>query len=190
MADTTAPAIPSVEQCVARVLRGDCDAFEHLIRRYERDVLKVVRSLLFDRSATEDLVQQVFVNAYVHLDQYQSGRDFGKWIRTIARNAVREELRRRSRYANRLKTYGEILAGRISDEQGASLHEELLLEALRHCMGKLSGDAARIVQLRYAQGKSFDEIGKALGRSANAVRQVLCRVRVRLRQCIDTEMAK
>jgi RNA polymerase sigma factor (sigma-70 family) len=60
---------------------------------------------LQDQSASEDLVQQTFVKAFMSLDNYQTGRDFGAWLRTIARNLLRNELRRRGREDKNLSRY-------------------------------------------------------------------------------------
>jgi len=180
----------AAEEVVARVLRGHTDAFEHIIRWYQRDVHRVVSALLYDREQTEDLVQQAFVNAYVRLSSYEPGRGLRPWLRSIARNLVREELRRRGRYARRLKMYAEILAARLRDEGAASLHEELLHESLAKWRKRLAKHAAKALDLFYAERKSTDEIAEIMGCTANAVRQLLCRTRAKLRECIEKEMTQ
>jgi len=55
----------------------------------------------------------------VDLRRCEAGRDFGRRIRTIARNAVREELRRRSRYGHRLRVYYESLSVRLVNDDNA-----------------------------------------------------------------------
>ncbi|RYD67895.1 MAG: RNA polymerase sigma factor, partial [Verrucomicrobiaceae bacterium] len=71
---------------VLQVMSGHREAFGELVERYQVDVWRVLVAVLNDGAVTEDLVQQTFVNAFEHLDQYQPGRDFGLWIKTIARN--------------------------------------------------------------------------------------------------------
>ena len=68
-----------------------------LVRLFQESVWRIAAAMLRDRDATENLVQQVFVDAYLHLDQYEPGTDFGAWIRTVARNRLRKDLRTASR---------------------------------------------------------------------------------------------
>lgn len=180
----------SLDELIALVRGGNVELYEEIVRRYQRQVAWIASSLLDDHHAVEDLVQQVFVNAYVALPQFERGRDFGRWIRTIARNAVREELRRRSRYGHRLRTYYETLTARMANDENASYHEEMLSGALRQCMEQLAPDAADLVRQRYTEGKDFDALAGQLGTSASAVRNRLCRVRAKLRECIERKLAQ
>ncbi len=110
----TGPATPEADRIVAGVLAGDTPAFAGLIRMYQESVWRIAASMLRDRDATESLVQQVFVDAYFHLDQYAPGTDFGAWVRTVARNRLRKELRSAGREDRRLAVYRERLAERLA----------------------------------------------------------------------------
>lgn len=167
---------------VERVLSGRLEAYAEIVRLYQRDVWKVVTAMLHDAKVSEDLVQQVFVNAYTHLEQYQRGSDLGVWIRSIARNQVRQELRSRSRETRRLQVYRRHLVERLNDEGRG---QEELSEALRRCREKLPAHSAEVLDLRYGQALSFERIAAGLGRSVEATRQLLSRVRLMLRDCIE-----
>ena len=110
-------------------------------RTHQDGVWRVVAWALRDAGATEDLVQQVFVNAYLKLDRFEAGRDLGAWLRGIARNLVREELRRRARENRRLEVYRQQFEARLSDDESAGRHEQALRDALEHCSQKLGGAA-------------------------------------------------
>lgn len=178
-----------VDQIIEQVLDGDVEAYAEVVRRYQRDVWKVVTAMLHDVKVTEDLVQQAFVNAYLHLSQYQPGTDFAVWVKSIARNLVRQELRSRSRETRRLEVYRRHLVDRFKDDETASKREEALNDALRRCREKLPEHSAGIVDLRYAKAMSFEEIAAGLGRTVEATRQLLSRVRLLLRDCIEKRMA-
>src|SRR6516164_2339442 len=66
----TGAVTPEADRIVAEVLAGDTQAFAEVVRLYQQDVWRIAAALLRDRDATENLVQQVFVDAYFHLDQY------------------------------------------------------------------------------------------------------------------------
>src|SRR5437870_2259671 len=102
-----------VESILTRVRLGETEAYEEVVRQFQHDVWKVAASLLRDMAATENLVQQTFVNAYFNLDQFQAGADFGAWIKAIARNLVREEMRKRARSDEHLRRYHDYLATRL-----------------------------------------------------------------------------
>lgn len=178
----------TADEIVSRILRGETELYEEIIRRFQHDVFRIVSALLYDRSATEDVTQQVFLNVYVNLQRFELGRDFGAWIRTVARNSVREELRKRFRYDRRLKAYGEMLDARFDGDRSTDLYEETRREALADCLQELEDKSARAVQMRYVEGKAFTQIATAMETSSGAVRNLLLRVRVKLRKCVESKM--
>jgi RNA polymerase sigma-70 factor (ECF subfamily) len=180
----------TTDELVRLVRTGRTDYFEEIVGRYQRDVLRIVTATLYDRSQTEDLVQQVFVNAFLHLADFQEGRDFGAWLRTIARNAVREHLRKNARYERRLKAYGELLSHRWEDDDRALAFDESLRRALEECLQRLPDKAAQAVRLRYHEGLDFAAMAASMDSSSGALRNLLSRVRSRLRECIERGMAR
>jgi RNA polymerase sigma-70 factor (ECF subfamily) len=180
----------TTDELVRLVRSGRTDYFEEIVDRYQRDVLRIVTVTLYDRSQSEDLVQQVFVNAFMHLTDFQTGRDFGAWLRTIARNAVREHLRKNARYERRLKVYGELLSQRWEDEDRAEEFDESLRRALEDCLQRLPDKAAQAIRLRYHEGLDFAAMATSMDSSSGALRNLLSRVRVRLRECIERGLAR
>ena len=177
------------DSVVAHVLGGEIDAYEAVVRAYQQEVWKVVAAMLFNPQRTEDLVQQTFINAYQHLDRYQPGRDFGVWLKEIARNQVRQELRSRARADRHLEVYHTHLL-HTYDAPATSTAEESLEEALRDCTQKLPSSSAEVVEMRYQSGLNFEEIATRLGRTVEATRQHLARIRLTLRECIEKHLAK
>ncbi len=185
----TGPATPEADRIVAEVLAGDTQAFAGLVRLYQETVWRIAAALLRDRDATENIVQQVFVDAYFHLDQYAIGTDFGAWVRTVARNRLRKELRTAGREDRRLATYRERLAERLKAEAtGARDDSEAYVAALRGCRQSLPPRDAALVRMRYEKGLSFEEIAKTQGQSAEAVQRMISRIRFRLRECIQQKL--
>src|SRR5262249_21563543 len=183
------PATPEADRVVAEVLAGETQAFADLVRMYQETVWRIAAALLRDRDATENLVQQVFVDAYFHLDQYAPGTDFGAWIRTVARNRLRKELRTAGREDRRLATYRDRLPERVPAEappppDDADAHNP----ARRGCRALLPPRDAQLIKLRYEKGQSFEAIAKAQGQSAEAVQRMISRIRFRLRACIEQKL--
>ncbi|WP_439631667.1 RNA polymerase sigma factor [Gemmata sp.] len=186
-----APATtPDADRIVRAVLAGDTRAFADLVRMYEPDLWRIAAALLRDRSATENLVQQAFIDAYTHLDQYRPGTDFGAWVRTVARNRLRKELRTASREDRKLAAYREQLAARLragADEPGGDA--DLYLAALRDCRGQLPAADAAVIAMRYEKGLGFEAIAARRGQSPEAVQRMVSRIRFRLRACIEGKLS-
>lgn len=186
MAESVPP--PEADRIVRRVLGGDTQAFAGLIRLYEADVWRIAATLVRDWAATESLVQQTFVDAYTHLHRYRPGTDFGAWVRTLARNRLRKELRTLTRAEQRLAGYRELLAERVRTEEPATDDADAYLAALRGCRELLPDDEAALLRLRYERGWSFEAIAARHGTTAAAVQRAISRIRFRLRACIEGQL--
>ncbi len=177
------------EQLVRRVLAGEIEVFAQIVDRYETDIWKMVAALLGDRARCENLVQQCFVNAYEHLHQHQAGRELGAWLRGIARNALREELRRSSRERHRMILYREYLRVLYSDDGRSALEQDRLASALKDCRQSLATAAATAVALHYEDGLALEAVAARLGRTVAATKQLLFRARVALRACVESRLS-
>jgi RNA polymerase sigma-70 factor (ECF subfamily) len=178
----------SGDELVQRVLSGDTESFGVLVRRYESEVWKVAAALLGERVAIENLVQQTFVNAYERLDQYQLGRDLARWLKGIARNLVREEMRKSARETQHLANYREYVSALYDDEDLAEQRTRELEQALRACREQLGPAAAQALALHYDQGLSVEEVASGIARTVAATRQLLFRARLALRECVERRL--
>lgn len=185
------PADLSTDELVAAVLAGEIETYRQIVLRYQNDVMRVVNALVFELSAREDIVQQVFVRAYRALDQYEFGRGFGKWLKAIARNLVREELRKMLRHRGRVEAYATLALERLDSPED----EELRLareRALRDCLDtleELDTHAARAVRSHYLEARRTEEIAAEMTRSGGAIRTLLYRARAILRDCIESKQS-
>ncbi|HEU4389157.1 MAG TPA: RNA polymerase sigma factor [Blastocatellia bacterium] len=87
----------SDEQVVERVRSGETALFELIMRRYNRRLYRVTRSILRDDAEAEDVMQDAYVRAYVHIDQFDGRAKFATWLTKIAVNESLARLRYRSR---------------------------------------------------------------------------------------------
>jgi DNA-directed RNA polymerase specialized sigma24 family protein len=93
------PAVPATlvltdEEIVNRVSTGQVEMFEILMRRHNQRLYRTARAILRDDAEAEDAVQQAYLNAYRHLDQFEGRAQFSTWLTRIA---VYEALARRKR---------------------------------------------------------------------------------------------
>jgi RNA polymerase sigma-70 factor (ECF subfamily) len=180
---------PETEVLVSRVLAGEVESFAALVRRHEKEVWRVGAAMLGDRSATANLVQQTFVNAYEHLEQYRPGHDFSRWLKGIARNLVREDLRRSEREGRTMIAYRDYLLDLYSDEGRAEQHARDLQRAVAACREQLAPAASKALALHYDEGLTVEEVASAIARTVAATRQLLFRARLALRVCVEKRLA-
>jgi RNA polymerase sigma-70 factor, ECF subfamily len=188
MAPRLSPGEDDTEALVRRVLAGDTDSYAAIVRRYEGEVWKVAAAMLGDRTATTNLVQQTFVNAYEKLEQYRPGHDFVRWLKGIARNLVREDLRKSERESRTMAAYRDYVVQLYADEGRSERHARELDRAMSDCRDCLHEEAARAVALHYEEGLSIEEVASAIARTVAATRQLLFRARVALRACVEKRL--
>src|SRR5438874_3512091 len=80
---------------VAQARQGDTRAFGELVRRYEGKIFRLAQHITQNREDAEDVLQETFLKAYEHLDQFKGDSKFYTWIVRIAVNQALMKLRRR-----------------------------------------------------------------------------------------------
>jgi RNA polymerase sigma-70 factor, ECF subfamily len=91
---TRSPPPPTDEDVARRVLAGETELFELVMRRHNQRVYRTVRSILKDEDEVEDAMQQAYVQAYTHLGQFAGHSRFSTWLIRIALNEALGRLRR------------------------------------------------------------------------------------------------
>jgi RNA polymerase sigma-70 factor (ECF subfamily) len=166
----------------------DPAAFELLVVEHHVRLRAFVRSLAVDPDWVDDIAQEAFLTAYREWASFDPTRDFGKWVRGIAANIVRNELRKDARRQRLLHTdLAELLLARHAEL--AERPEPVTVEAVRACLAELPPRHRDVVQARYRDGQPAPAVAERFGMTADAVRQLLVRVRLQLRQCVELRVA-
>ncbi len=176
------------ETLARRVGRGDDAAFRFLLNRH----LQPLRTYLALRAPVPDLIDEVaheaFVFAYRHLQDFNTG-SMQAWLRSIAQNILRDRLKAYARESVKQERYAEQMRWEMAL---ANVDKPIRDEAehLEHCLEKLRHSQREILELRYEQQLTSEEIAQRTGRSTLAVRTLLMRLRQQLRQCIQIHQEK
>ena len=156
--------------------------FATLVEEHQASLRAFVRTLGVDPDWVDDLAQDAFVVAYRELETFDENRDFGKWLRGIARNLVRNELRK----AGRRRIMNESLTRHLlsAREQEPDMFDAMQVSALRDCMEELPRKSRELVHSRYHEGWNAAQMAEKFQIKAATIRQTLLRVRRQLYQCI------
>ena len=174
---------------VRQTLRGDRAAYRRLIERYRNAVYGLVISFVGDFDLAEDLAQEAFIRGYYRLHTLDDGGRFGGWLRTVAANLCRMELRRRRTLPMAVPDYDlDGIAGKLPPPDEAHERDEAQQQALR-ALDALPRKEREAVTLYYLDGQCVEAVGQFLSISPGAVKGRLHRARQKLRKEM-TEMAK
>jgi len=169
---------------VTEVRAARDELFTDLVKDHQASLRVFVRSLGVEPGWVDDLAQDTFVVAYREMDSYDPARDFGKWLRGIARNLVRNELRKQGRHRRILH---ESLSQHLLNlaENKEDQVDVTQLSALRDCVEQLPGRSRELVHSRYFEGWDATILADKFEMKAATVRQTLLRIRRQLYQCIN-----
>jgi RNA polymerase sigma-70 factor (ECF subfamily) len=175
---------------VAQAREGDARAFAELVRRYEGKIFRLAQHVTENRADAEDVLQETFMKAYEHLDQFQGNSKFYTWIVRIAVNQSLMKLRRRKtdRSVSLDETIDtgedtvvrEVAAWDEDPEQRFSREE--LGQILDSAIQSLEPLYRSVFVLRDMEELSTEETADALGLSVPAVKSRLLRARLQLRE--------
>ncbi len=179
------------QDAVRAVLGGDREAYAHVVRRYHRRLYYFVVGRVVDDAEAEDVVQRTFVSAFGRLREFDPARPLLAWLRGIALNHCRNDLRaacRQARLKNRLVEARRLELQEAWMEEPEELDEARVL-ALRKCVKTLSDEERAALRLRFVEERPLKDIGAALARNAEAARLFLFRLRQRLADCVRRRLA-
>ena len=177
---------------------GDVAAFEQLVKRYDRKLLRIAQSVTHNREDSQDAVQEAFLKAFKHLGEFREDSKFSTWLIRITVNQSLMKLRkqRASREASLDEDFqaeGDVLPKEVTD--WAPNPEQLywaseLRDILIKCLRELSPILRMVFVLRDIEGLTIDQTVQVLSVSEAAVKARLWRARLQLRESLNKYFAK
>ncbi|MCC7507762.1 MAG: sigma-70 family RNA polymerase sigma factor [Planctomycetes bacterium] len=167
------PVPLSDEDLVRRVLRGDTEIFEHIVKRYERLVYGFMLRKISDTGVAQDLAQETFLIAYENLDRLKDHARLKSWIMGIAGNLVRDHYKRR-----KMAGMPEGLEVELTGlDPLQTVEQQERHEYLYKALMQLSERYRAVLIKRYLEGREYEEIAEDLGLSVGAVEVCMHRAR-------------
>ena len=188
----TAPTQPIADEAilVAQSREGDRIAFGELVRRYQGKIFRLAQHVTQNREDAEDVLQETFLKAYEHLDQFKGDSKFYTWIVRIAVNQALMKLRRRKTDKSvsldeQIDTGEDTMLREIAawdEDPEQRFSREELATILDSAVDGLEPIYRSVFILRDVEDLSTEETAKALDLSVPAVKSRLLRARLQLRE--------
>jgi RNA polymerase sigma-70 factor, ECF subfamily len=186
---------PSDSSLVAQAMSGSASAFEALVQRYQAIVHLVAYRQLGREDQVEDVAQETFVKAFLHLSELDDPARFKSWLLRITANLSLDTLRRRKHQGPSLDDTATFIAaeaaaaahpkaeeGEATNRAQAGELRAQIVEAIYALPDEYQAPAA----MRYLEGIPYREIARRLGLREEAVRKRIHRanqmLRVKLRK--------
>jgi RNA polymerase sigma-70 factor, ECF subfamily len=186
---------------VERVQAGDKKAFDLLVSKYHRKVIRLISRLVRDPAEVEDIAQEAFIKAYRSMSQFRGDSAFYTWLYRIAVNTAKNALVASNRRPvplsdlTRSDDDGDAEpwipeAGIDSQTPEAMLSSRQVAQTVDKAMQALAPDLRTAIMLREIEGLRYEEIAEAMNCPIGTVRSRIFRAReaiaLELRPLLDT----
>ena len=183
------------DELVGRILAGEEDLFEVLVRRYQSRVLAHVGRMVGNRDDALDLSQEIFLKVFGALDRYNPAYKFSTWLFRIAGNAAIDHLRKRRPRTVPLEVQDS--DGRMSPVEYKSLDLDPYGElrnlerggAIARAIAALPAEFRELITLRHFTGLSYEEIAEIKEMPLGTVKNKLFRARAVLKDRLSGELS-
>jgi RNA polymerase sigma-70 factor (ECF subfamily) len=151
---------------IATARRGNVDAYNVLVSRWEKRIFNYLARLVGDREDALDLTQDVFLKAYQNLRKLEDPARFAGWLYRIAHNEAYSLLRKN-------RPDGEITTEPSTADASFRMYPMELSLAVESALKRLTVDQREAVQLKVYQGFKFDEMAEILGCPVSTIKSRL-----------------
>ena len=170
---------------VERVQQGDKKAFELLVIKYQRKLLRLVSRLVRDQAEAEDVVQEAFIKAYRALPQFRGDSAFYTWLYRIGINTAKNYLANQGRRAptstdandQEAETFDDADNLRDINTPESMLATKQIARTVNEAMSALPEELKTAITLREIEGLTYDEIADAMDCPIGTVRSRIFRAR-------------
>jgi RNA polymerase sigma-70 factor (ECF subfamily) len=161
------PGAASDEKLIARAQQGANGAWLELIRRYERRIYNYALRMVGHPDDAADLMQEIFMGACRNLPGYRGDGAFPAWLFRIASFRCTDYLRRRRQHAPFDEADGAVVS---PDEPDVSLLATHANREITAALASLPAEQRHVVELKFFQGFTFEDIAGQLGISPNTAK--------------------
>lgn len=193
-AERTAPA--GEMELVRRALAREADAFRTIMRLHNRRLYRLARSILRNDGEAEDVVQEAYMRAFMHLDRFRGESSLATWLSRIAINEALGRLRKRRKAADFAAEAtrhpdAEIIPFPLktgSDDPERTMAQRQILALVERAAENIPDAYRTVFVARVIEGLSIEETADLLGIRPETVKTRLHRARHLMRSQIDAQI--
>lgn len=182
------PADLADEEIVRRVVAGERELFELLLRRYNQRVYRAVRAVLRNANDTEDVMQQAYVSAYRHLHQFEGRSAFATWLTKIALREAAARNKKTNAFLHLVpELAGETTMNDVPEPSPDPEARAVAADLMQHVEAEVAAlpeTYRSVLLLREVEGLSTEETAACLDISTDVVKTRLHRARTMLRDAL------
>jgi RNA polymerase sigma-70 factor (ECF subfamily) len=167
---------------VQLMAEGDKRALKLLYVRHQQRLCRFVIRLTGNDSTAEDVVNEVFLQAWRHAHEFEGRSQVATWLLSIARFKAISECRRRSEAQLDEKAAATIED--VSDSPSISMEKTERSDILRECLAKLTPIHREVINLVYYQGKKIEEVARYTGAPASTIKTRMHYARSRMAELL------
>jgi RNA polymerase sigma-70 factor (ECF subfamily) len=172
-------------ELVARVQNGDKKAFDLLVLKYQRKIMRLLSRMIRDPAETEDVAQEAFIKAYRALPQFRGDSAFYTWLYRIAINTARNWLATNKRRPNTSSSVeneeGETFDQSDNLTDNSTPESELasreIAQTVNRAIEDLPEELRNAIVMREIDGMSYEDIAQSMNCPIGTVRSRIFRAR-------------
>ena len=175
------------EEVAIQVQKGDIESFRILVERYEPKMTRYAKRFFFDGDEGKDLVQEVFIKAYVNIQSFDASRRFSPWIYRIAHNEFVNNIKKRQKERENVSIFDfdllfpHLVAKETADDGFNKAEVKGMLE---HSLNTLNAKYREPLVLYYFEDMDYREIADILHIPISTVGVRLQRGRAMLKKIV------
>jgi RNA polymerase sigma-70 factor (ECF subfamily) len=180
------------DELIRAAQKGDRSAFDALVRRYDRSVLRLALHMLGNEQDAQDVHQDAFIKAYRHLSNFRFECSFYTWLYRIVTNLCLDQLRRRKSRKEDPSTVMDAageemdLMANVQDERATAnpareLERKNMHGAIQDALDSLTPRERTVFELKHYQGLKLRTIGEMLSTTEETAKNTLFRATRKLR---------
>jgi RNA polymerase sigma-70 factor (ECF subfamily) len=180
------------DELIRAAQKGDRSAFDSLVRRYDRSVLRLALHMLGNEQDAQDVHQEAFIKAYRHLSNFRFECSFYTWLYRIVTNLCLDQLRRRKSRredpstivdasGEEMDLMANLTDGRASANPARELERKTMGVAIQEALDQLTPRERTVFELKHYQGLKLRTIGEMLSTTEETAKNTLFRATRKLR---------
>jgi RNA polymerase sigma-70 factor (ECF subfamily) len=180
------------DELIREAQKGQREAFDALVRRYDQSVLRLALHMLGNEQDAQDVHQEAFLKAYRHLTNFRFECSFYTWLYRIVTNLCLDQLRRRKSRredpstaldgaGDEIDLLANLTDGRASANPARELERKTMNTAIQDALDELTPRERTVFELKHYQGLKLRTIGEMLSTTEETAKNTLFRATRKLR---------